>query len=140
MAAKKSADFMIKHYPPVAEWADPIGWCAWYIDHGFMVALHREEDDSIIGMAAARPVNHELDGNTPYKHAAGGPCIFIDFLAIEGQDPLVLPTFARELRQRFGERKQVAWRRIVSHEYESFLRNAGRIRNVGEPHESAIAT
>lgn len=129
-AARIAAEFMIRHDPSVESWEDPIGWCAWYIDHGFLVGLRSIESGGTKALAAARPVNHPRDGDTPYKYATGGPCVFVDFLAIEDHDPMVLPTFAAELKRRFGDREQVAFRRIKVHAYDSFLRNIERMHRI----------
>ena len=133
MAACKASEFIKKHYPSAREWDDPVGWCAWYVSNGFMVALHEPETGKILALVAARPVNSPEDGNIPYKHVENGSCIFIDLLLIEEGDPLIIPAFAMECRQRFGDRKQVAWTRVATHDYENFLRNAGRITNIGRP-------
>lgn len=132
-AACASSEFIKKHHPQAEEWDDVVGWCAWYISNGFMVAMHRR-DGSIGALACARPVNDPEDGNIPYKHVENGRCIFVDFMAIEDHDALVLPAFGMMLTQRFGQRDKIAYQRVSVHNYDSFLRNIGRINKIGEPY------
>jgi hypothetical protein len=133
--ATRCAEFLKKHWPQANEWPDPIGWAAWYISNGWMATLHRN-DYSIAAMAAGRPVNCVADGDIPFKHAKDGPCIFIDFLAIEDSERLALPGFTMLLERRFGKRKQIAYLRKSVHDYDKFIRNFGRlnISKIGEPH------
>jgi len=139
MHSKAAAKFIIKHHPQAGEWDNIIEWCAWYISNSFMAALHHP-DGRIAALVAARPVNCPEDGNIPYKHAEDGPCIFIDFLAIEDhENPLVYAAFGLLCRDRFGNRERVAYQRVATHDYESFLRNVGRLKKkIGEP--SYVAT
>jgi hypothetical protein len=130
MAACRSSEFIKRHHQQAQEWEDPVGWCAWYISNGFMVAMHRP-DGSIGALACGRPVNDPEDGNIPYKFCENGPCIFIDFMAIEDHDALVLPAFGMMLFQRFGNREKIAYQRVSVHNYDNFLRNVGRINNIG---------
>jgi hypothetical protein len=123
----------MEHWPGAKDWPDPIGWCAWYISNGFMATLHKKNGE-IGAMAAARPVNCPEDGDTPYKHAKDGDCIFVDFLAVDDGERLALPGFALLLFHRFGERKQIAFVRKSVHTYDGFMRNLSRIRGtIGEP-------
>lgn len=141
MMACAASEFMKKHDPSVASWDDPVGWCQWYLSHGFMVILHDPVTYKIVALAAARPVLDPVDGNIPYKYVENGPCIFIDFLAIEDHNSMILPAFAIEMRQRFGQREMVAFHRIRTHEYDGFLRNISRINNIRTPyHGTEIAT
>jgi hypothetical protein len=130
---------MIKHDSSVAEWEDPVSWCAWYIRHGFMVMLRGEESHKLLALAAARPVNDTRDGNIPYKYAEDGPCIFVDFLAIEESHPLILPTFGAEMRQRFGRRETVAYQRVRTHNYDHFVRNMLKVKGMRPYEQSATA-
>jgi|SRR5215471_2144103 len=138
-AVKASAEFIKRHHPQAEHWDNILGWCAWYISNGFMVALHRE-DLTILALACARPVNDPQDGNIPYKYCEDGDCIFIDFMAIEDHDRFVLPAFAIALVQRFGERKKVAYQRVSVHEFDGFMRNIGRIKKIGEMYGPAKST
>ena len=138
-AACASYEFARRYDPQMEQWEDPVGWFMWYISNGFCVAMHRG-DGSIGALACGRPVNDPGDGNIAYKFCENGPCIFIDFLAIEDHDALVLPAFSMMLFQRFGERKQIAYRRMRVHEYDSFLRNTGRINRIGEAVYGSPAT
>jgi hypothetical protein len=129
--------FSRKHHPQMEEWEDPVSYFYWYVSNGFMVTMSRS-DGVIEALACGRPVNDPQDGNIPYKFCENGPCIFIDFLAIENRDPLVLPAFGMSLFQRFGQRKQIAYQRVSVHDYDHFLRNIGRINRIGEGlHEPA---
>ncbi len=140
LEACEAAKFMIRHYPQAKDWIDPIGYCAWYISNGFMAFL-RKDDGTIVAMAAARPVTCADDGQIPFKHAHDGQCIFIDFLAIEGEQAVALPGFAFLLQNRFGERREIAFTRQSVHSYDDFVRNIGRIKHrIGEPIEFAATT
>jgi hypothetical protein len=128
----KAAAFVERHWPQSLEWPDVIGWAAWYISNGFMAALHRA-DGTIAALAAARPVNDPDDGYIPYKHIKSGEFIFVDFLAIEDHAPLALTAFAMLLNDRFGERKKIVYLRTHEYDYQNFVRNLGRIKQIGEP-------
>jgi hypothetical protein len=130
-AASKSADFIQQYHPQAKEWDDVIGYCAWYISHGFMSAMH-DRNGEIVALACVRPVNDPQDGNIPYKYCEGGDCIYVDFLAISGHDVLALPAFGMLLFQRFGPRSQIAYTRVRTQNYDNFLRNMGRIKIMGE--------
>jgi hypothetical protein len=129
--AEKAALFILRHHPQAKEWADLAGWCAWYISNGFMASI-RDENHRIIALAAGRPLNDPQDGNIPYKFTRDGSCVFIDFLAIEKDaDPQVYEALAAACRERFGEREQVAFQRVSTHDYNHFLRHIGREKRIG---------
>jgi len=129
--AQQAARFIVRHHAQACEWPNVVEWCAWYISNSLMAALH-DENGEIVALIAGRPVNDPLDGNIPYKHDKGGKCIFIDFLAIEPKySRAVYPSFVALCLDRFGEREQVAYQRVATHDYQLFLRNMGRQKQIG---------
>jgi hypothetical protein len=120
------ARFLLEHYPPARNWADPFGYCAWYLGNGFMAVL-RHDDDSIVGIGSARLVQNPGDGAIPYYYDRNGECIFIDLLvAKEGSEAMKeLGEFICEL---WGPRKTIAYFRqpeekLRVHSYDVWFRN-----------------
>jgi hypothetical protein len=133
-----AARFIEEHHPESREWEDLVGWCAWFISHGFMAAMHR--DGKITAIAAVRPVNCAEDGHIPYKHATDGKCIFVDlFIVADHSSEEVFAAFASLCRITFGEREQIAFQRIAKHDYNAFLRNVHKCnkKKIGIPYVTA---
>ena len=125
----KAAAFLMSHYPPAQRWDDPFGTCAWYLSHGFM-ALMLRDDDSIAALASARPVEKPGDGAVPYRYDDKGDCIFVDLLVCN-KVPLAIAAFSVIMRKRFGMRKNVSFFRAPKemlrvHRYDTFVRNLER--------------
>jgi len=131
--AHVAASFIERHYPQAREWDDLVGWCTWYISHGFMCALPTK-NGTIGALCAARTVNGPEDGQIAYKHAQDGQCVFIDLLIITDKSPSVYGALGDIMRERFGKRMEVAFQRLAIHDYEDFLRNIMRVKRIGTSH------
>ena len=132
----QAAAFLQEHYPPVFNWDDPIGTCAWYLSNGFMAMMLRD-DGSIAALASARPVDEPGDGAVPYRYNEKGACIFVDLLVSENV-PLAIKGFSFIMRKRFGTRKKVAFFRAPKevlrvHDFDVCVRNLERKRKEYEP-------
>ena len=132
----QAAAFLQEHYPPVFNWDDPIGTCAWYLSNGFMAMMLRD-DGSIAALASARPVDKPGDGAVPYRYNDKGECIFVDLLVSENV-PLAIKGFSFIMRKRFGNRKKVAFFRAPKevlrvHDFDVCVRNLERKRKEYEP-------
>ena len=128
----KVASFFLDNYAPAEQWEDPLGYSAWYISHGYL-AMVLKEDGEILGVATARPVSDPSHGACAYAHDDRGSCIFVDCLVKKkGYNfSLAMLGFSMLLRQRFGPRETVAYfrrneERMRVHDWRTFIRNLDR--------------
>jgi hypothetical protein len=130
--AFRVADFILRNYEPARKWADPVGYCAWYVSQGFLAMVCNDEGE-IVAVVSMRPVMNPGDGAVPYRFDPEGTCIFIDLLIVKNS-PLSMAGLAYVFKARFGEREKVAYfrrseERLRIHDYSVFFKNVTRMKS-----------
>jgi len=107
------AAFVRRHWPNCRHWPRErlIAWLDWY-SRGGRLAIARDQN-KIVGLGLARPLDRLEDRIDSYAHAENGPIIWVE-LAI-AKHPRALPTLWRLMSQRYGVRQRVAFQRGKSH-------------------------
>jgi len=124
------ANWLQEHYDAAMRWEDPVGFCAWYISHGFCGSVYAEDHETVVAVVGMRPVKNLGDGAVPYRYDPDGEFVHIDFLVGTGH-PLAIGALAATFRFRFGPRKSVCYfrrgeERLRVHSYDRFFRNMTR--------------
>ena len=83
--AERIAEFVQEHYPPAMTWEDPVGYCAWFLSHGFMTRLE-DADKNVVAVGAGRPVDRPGMGVLDGYFNEGGTCLHIDLLIDKTDD------------------------------------------------------
>jgi hypothetical protein len=100
--AERFAQFIVANYPDSRQWADPTGYCAWYIGHGF-VAVVIDEDGKIVALGSARPVERPGMGVLPFYYNEEGTCLHIDLLIDVNKDSKSIIALREICRRRFPQ-------------------------------------
>ena len=124
------ANWLQMRYEPALRWEDPVGYCAWYINHGFLGKVFSEDGRTVVAMVTMRPVKNLGDGAVPYRYDPDGDFIHIDLLVGDGH-PLAIGALAATFKYRFGPRKSVCYfrrgeERLRVHDYDRFFKNVTR--------------
>ena len=132
--AEKTAEFITSHYPTALKWNDPIGYCAWYISHGF-IAVVSDDEGRILAVGAARPVDRPGMGVLPAYFNQHGTNLHIDLLVDVTNDLRAIRAFRDMCKMRFPQCKTVAMFRhfetaIHVYEIDKFWRSLEKMRRI----------
>jgi hypothetical protein len=104
--AEKFAAFILEHCPETQTWKDPVGFCAWYISHGFIVAV--TDGDQIVAIAAGRPVDRPGMGVLSAYYNEFGSCLHIDLLVDITDDNRAINALCDFCKGRFPHCKVIS--------------------------------
>ena len=132
--AGKFCQFMLEHYEPARSWVDPFGYCIWNMSHGFMAAVV-DEDDKVVALGVARPVDRPGFGVLPFYANEQGRNLHIDLLVDIGDSTESIFAMRDLIFARFGPRETVAMFRhgesdtaLKVYEWRRFWNNVARIK------------
>jgi hypothetical protein len=147
--AEKFAAFIVANYPGAKQWEDPVRQAAWYIAHAF-VAVVTDEDEEIVALCAARPVERPGIGVLPWYYNPTGKCLHVDlWIDISGNDRarVALRTF---FQWRFPQCTTIAMFRhfeegLRTYDIERFWKHFEKLKRVKRKkkenkHEPATTT
>lgn len=142
--AEKFCAFLKEHYVPAKSWVDPLGYCLWNMSHGFMASVIGE-DDKVIAMGVARPVDRPGFGCLPFYFNANGKNLHMDLLVDISDDTKAILALRAFTMQRFGPRETVAMFRhsdenIRIYPYDKFWKNLLRLKRAQMKKEKKYGT
>jgi hypothetical protein len=101
--------FIRRHAPELAHWTDfaLVSWASFAAKRKRLVCVF-DPDRAIVGLGAARCLTGAQDADDWYAHDEGGDTVFVDLVLGKG----VLPVLWDVVKQRYGTRKRLAFRRF----------------------------
>jgi hypothetical protein len=105
----RHAEFVVKHVPEAKAWQEPVAQAAWYIGHGFAMAVHDADTGEIVSLVTARPVERPGIGTIPYYFNEGGKSLHVDLLLDIAPDNRSLIAVKLFLQLRFPQCTTVAY-------------------------------
>jgi hypothetical protein len=105
--AEKFAAFIVANYPDAKEWTEPVRKAAWYIGHGF-IAVVCNENEEIVALVAARPVDRPGIGVLPAYFNEHGTCLHVDLLLDISDDKRAMDVLELFFRMRFPQCTTIA--------------------------------
>jgi hypothetical protein len=132
--AEKFASFIVNNYPDAKEWHEPVEKAAWYIAHAF-VATVLGDDQEIVALCAARPVDRPGIGVLPYYYNDEGTCMHVDLWVDVSQDDRARQVLKLFFQWRFPQCTTIAMFRhfeesIRVYSLAKFWRSFEKIRHV----------
>jgi hypothetical protein len=105
--AERFSEFLQVHYKDARTWKDPVGYCRWYMGHGFIAAVLDSDTGEITALASARPVERPGIGILPFYFNEGGKCLHIDILVDLSPDIRAILVFREICKLRFPQCRSV---------------------------------
>ena len=107
--AERHAEFVVKHVPQAKAWHDPVRQAAWYISHGFAMAVADIDTREIVSLVTARPVERPGIGTIPFYFNEGGTNLHVDLLLDIAPDNRSLMAVKLFLQMRFPQCTTIAY-------------------------------
>lgn len=100
--------FLRREHLLIEGWTDRqlVEWVHWYLDSRQMVCVY-DADRNVVGVGAARCLSDGLNDEDHYVHDELGDIVFVDLAVGKG----VMPVLWRAMKERFGLRKWLSFRR-----------------------------